>query len=48
MTLCNLRVNATSWPLYLRERDSMPITQGTGWAPGEVWMAAENFAPAEI
>jgi hypothetical protein len=21
---------------------------GTGWAPGEVWMAAENFAPAGI
>ena len=30
------------------EKDLMPITQGAGWAPGEVWTAAENFALAGI
>jgi len=25
------------------ERDPMPIVQNTGWAPGPVWMGAENL-----
>jgi hypothetical protein len=27
-------VNATPRPLYFRETDSVPVVQGTGWAPG--------------
>jgi hypothetical protein len=27
-------VNATPQPLYSRERDSVPIVQEAGWAPG--------------
>jgi hypothetical protein len=29
-------VNATPRPLYPRERDSVPILQEAGWAPGSV------------
>jgi len=32
----------------LRERDPMPIVQEAGWAPGLVWMVAENFAPTRV
>jgi hypothetical protein len=28
-----------------RERDPVPILQGAGWAPGQVWTVAENLAP---
>jgi hypothetical protein len=35
-------VNATTRPLYPRERDPVPIVQGAGWAPGSVLTAAEN------
>jgi hypothetical protein len=41
-------VNATPGPLYLRETDPVPIEQETGWAPGPVWMGAENLAPTGI
>jgi hypothetical protein len=27
------------------KRDSVPIVQEAGWAPGPVWMGAENHAP---
>ena len=37
-------VNSTLRPLYLRERDSVPILQEFGWAPGPVWTGAENLA----
>jgi len=30
-------VNATPWPLYLRETGRLPIVQEAGWAPGSVW-----------
>ena len=32
-------------PLYLRERDVVPIVQKAGWAPGPVWTGAENLVP---
>ena len=41
-------VNATPRPLYPRERDPVPIVQGTGWALGPVWTGAENLAPTGI
>ena len=30
------------------ERDPAPIVQETGWAPGPVWIGAENLASAGI
>jgi hypothetical protein len=41
-------VNATSRPLYPRERNSVPILYASGWAPGSVWTDAENIAPTVI
>ena len=41
-------VNATPRPPNTRERDTVPILQEAGWAPGPVWTDAENFAPTEI
>jgi len=38
-------VNATPWPLYLRERDLVPIVWEAEWAPRPVWKGAENLAP---
>jgi len=38
-------VNATTQPLYLRERDSVPIIHAIWWAPGPVWTGAKNLAP---
>jgi hypothetical protein len=40
--------HATSWPLYLRERDPVPIVQEAGWAPGSFWTGTENLAPIKI
>jgi hypothetical protein len=34
-------VNTKSRPLYLRERELVPIVQEAGWAPGSVWTGAE-------
>ena len=36
-------VNATPRPLYPRERDLVPIVWEVEWAPGPVWMGAENL-----
>jgi len=35
-------------PPYLQERDPLPIIQEAVWAPGLVWMSAENPAPPEF
>jgi len=36
-------------PTALRPgREPLPIVQEGGWAPGTVWMCAENFTPTEI
>jgi len=29
-------------------KDTVPIVQETGWAPGPVWTGAENLAPTGI
>ena len=41
-------VNATPRPIYPRERDPAPIAQEAGWAPGPVWVGAENIAATGI
>ena len=41
-------VNATPRPLYPRERDPVPIVLEAVWAPGPVWMGAENLTRTEI
>ena len=41
-------VNATTQPLYLRVRDSVPIIHATWWAPGPVQTGAKNLAPTGI
>jgi len=35
-------------PVYVRERDPVPIAQQFGWAPGPVWTGAENLALTEL
>jgi len=37
--------NVTPGPLYLRERQPIPVVQENGWAPGLVWTGTENLAP---
>ena len=32
-------------PLYVRQREPLPIVQEAGWAPGPVWMGAGSLAP---
>jgi hypothetical protein len=41
-------VNDTPRLLYPGEKESIPIVQETGWAPGPVWTGAENLAPTGI
>jgi hypothetical protein len=41
-------VDATSQPLYLRERDLVPILQDAGCALGPVWAGADNLSPTGI
>jgi len=41
-------VNAMSWLLYPQERELVPIIQEAGWAPGPIWMGAENLTPTGI
>jgi hypothetical protein len=41
-------VNATPRPLYLRQRDPVPIVYEAVWAPGPVWIGAENLASTGI
>jgi len=40
-------VIATPWPLYLQERQLVPIAQEAVWAPGTVWTGVENLAPTK-
>ena len=44
MALDGWVVNATLRPLYLREKDPVPIAEEAGWAPGAVRTGAENRA----
>jgi hypothetical protein len=41
-------VNATPRPLYLRERDPVPIVQKAGWAPGPERKGAVNLTLAGL
>ena len=36
------------WPLFTPGKDTVPIVQEAGWAPGPVWTGAENLAPTRI
>jgi hypothetical protein len=37
-------VNATPELFYHRKRDPVPIVKEGGWAPGQVWVGAENMS----
>jgi len=37
-------VSVTPRPLYTPGKDTVPILQEAGWAPGPVWTGAENLA----
>jgi len=41
-------VSVTPRPLFTPRKDSVPIAQTAGWAPGPVWTGAENLAPTGI
>jgi len=41
-------VSVTPRPLFIPEKDPVPIVQEDGWAPGPVWTGAENLAPTGI
>ena len=41
-------VNTTRWPLYSRERASVPIVQEGGLASGTVWAGVENLVPTGV
>ena len=41
-------VNSTLRLLYPWARDTVPIAQEAGWAPGPVWTGAENLGPTGI
>ena len=36
--------SVTPRPLFTRRKDPVPIVQEVGWAPGPVWIGAENLA----
>jgi len=36
-------VNVTPWPLFPRERETVPILQEAWWAAGPLWTGAENL-----
>jgi len=38
-------VSVTPRPLFIPGKDPVPIAQEAGWAPGPVWIGAENLAP---
>jgi len=41
-------VSVTPRPLFIPGKDTVPIVQEAGWAPGPVWTGAENLAPTGI
>ena len=41
-------VSVTPRPLFNPGKDPVPIVQEAVWAPGPVWIGAENFAPTGI
>ena len=41
-------VNATSGPIYPRERDLVPILQEAGWASEPFWMANQSLTSTGV
>ena len=41
-------VSVTPRPLFTPGKDPVPIVKEAGWAPGPVWIGAENLAPTGI
>jgi hypothetical protein len=41
-------VSVTPQPLHTLGKDTVPLVQEAGWAPGPVWTGAENLAPTGI
>ena len=41
-------MSVTPRPLFTTGKDSVPIVQEVGWAPGPVWKGAENVASTGI
>ena len=41
-------VSPTSLPLYIRDRDPVPIVQEDGWASPPVWTSKENLTPTRV
>jgi len=41
-------VSVTPRPLFIPRKDPVPIVQEAGWAPGPVWIGAENLGPTGI
>jgi hypothetical protein len=41
-------VSSTPRPKFTPRKDSVPIVQEAGWAPGPVWTDTENLAPTGI
>ena len=41
-------ISVTPRPLFTPGKDPVLIVQEAGWAPGPVWIGAENLAPTEI
>ena len=41
-------VSVTLRPLFIPRKYPVPIVQEAGWAPGPVWICAENLAPTRI
>jgi len=41
-------VSSTPWPHFTPGKDTVPILQEAGWAPGPVWTGAENLVPIGI
>jgi hypothetical protein len=41
-------VSVTPRPLFTPGKNLVPIVQEAGWAPGPVWISAENLAPTGI
>jgi len=38
-------VKTTFCPLYLRERETLPLVREAGWVPAADWTGAENLIP---
>jgi hypothetical protein len=41
-------VNATPRPLCPLQREPVPNVQQAGWAPGPIWICAENLVPTDF